>query len=284
MFVYCSLFMQQKLRIREGVQKDKGSAMNATEITRVVQQGLEETGTRGECATREMAWRRPAGVKGSNKGALPGISSLYHFSYVFKEDDTFEGMRVWAHEGIGTVKWFGAAECSEMWEDDGLLTKDLTGELQESSSNLDPGHVARVRAEGKGAHLIYSDEHRAENEVSAAAKREVKLAGNMSKEEQVRLAREEGLAEAKVHVTLMRALCADVLQEVRLHQARCAVPGVTRTASCAQGQNTTPVCFRNGQGCRALSCKHGDRRGCRITWNSQQGVGVSACVGVFETG
>jgi len=219
--LHCSLFMQQKLRIREGVKKEKGSAMNATEITRVVQQGLEETGARGECATREMAWRRPAGVKGSKKGALPGISSLYHFSYVFQEDDTFEGMRVWGHEGIGPGKWFSAEECGGMWEDDGLLTKDLTGELQEATSTLEPGHVARVRAEGQGARLIYSDDHRAENEASAAAQREVKLASKTSKAEQALLAREEALSESKVHVCehCARMYCKKI--DFNKHVAQC---------------------------------------------------------------
>ena len=196
----CSLFMQQKQRIREGVKKEKGSAMNAMEITRVVQQGQEETGSRGDCATREMVWSRSDGIKGSKKGALPGISSLYHFTYTFQEDDTFVGMRVWAHEGIGPGKWYDAAACADMWEDDGVLTKDLTGELREANSTLEPGHAARLRAEGNGVRLICSDSHRADNEAAAAGKRQERLAGKQLKVDEANVKRDEALSEAKVHV------------------------------------------------------------------------------------
>ena len=48
--------------------------------------------------------------------------------------------------------------------------------------------------------MICSDDHRAENEALAAARRNVKLASQKSKEEQALLAREEAVAEAKVHV------------------------------------------------------------------------------------
>ena len=159
--------MQQKQRIREGVKKDKASAMNAGEITRLVVQGQEETGTRGECVTTEMQFNRPAGVSGSKKGALPGISSLYHFVYEYDEGGVFKGLRVWAHEGIGGGKYFSVEACQEMWEEDGLLTKEMTGELRDAASTLPANHPARLRASGDGARLIRGDEHKASDEAES---------------------------------------------------------------------------------------------------------------------
>ena len=97
-----SLIMQQKQRIREGVKQTGGSARNATECVATVQKGEEQVGSRGSCATREMIFNRPlGGVIGAKKGALPGISTMYHYQYEFTEADVFVGMRVFYHEGIG---------------------------------------------------------------------------------------------------------------------------------------------------------------------------------------
>ena len=74
-----SLIMQQKQCIREGVKQTGGSARNATECVATVQKGEEQVGSKGSCATREMIYNRPSsGVNGAKKGALPGISTIYH--------------------------------------------------------------------------------------------------------------------------------------------------------------------------------------------------------------
>jgi hypothetical protein len=57
-----SLIMQQKQCIREGVKQTGGSARNATECVATVQQGEEQVGSRGSCATREMIYNRPSEV------------------------------------------------------------------------------------------------------------------------------------------------------------------------------------------------------------------------------
>jgi len=194
-----SLFMQQKQRIREGLKKEKASAFNAAQITSMVVQGQEETGTRGECVTSELQFSRPSGAFGSKKGALIGISSLYHFSYVFSEEGMFEGLRVWAHEGIGGGKFFTADACSEMWEDEGL-TKEMVGELRHAESTLPPGHAARIRASGHGARMIRGDEHKADDEAAAEYKRQRQRDAKILKEEEARLKREQALTDARVHV------------------------------------------------------------------------------------
>ncbi len=80
-----------------------------------VQKGEEQVGSRGSCATREMIFNRPlGGVIGAKKGALPGISTMYHYQYEFTEADVFVGMRVFYHEGIGCGKFYTANECDSM--------------------------------------------------------------------------------------------------------------------------------------------------------------------------
>ncbi len=60
-----------------------------------VQKGEEQVGSRGSCATREMIFNRSlGGVIGAKKGALPGISTMYHYQCEFTETDVFVGMRV----------------------------------------------------------------------------------------------------------------------------------------------------------------------------------------------
>jgi hypothetical protein len=117
-----SLIMQQKQRIREGVKQTGGSARNATECVATVQQGEEQVGSTGSCATREMVYNRPsAGVNGAKKGALPGISTIYHYQYQFGEADDFVGMRVFFHEGIGCGKVYSVQDCDSMLlQHDGL--------------------------------------------------------------------------------------------------------------------------------------------------------------------
>ncbi len=82
-------------REREKEEKANPSARNATECVATVQQGEEQVGSRGSCATREMIYNRPSrGVNDAKKGALPGISTIYHYVYEFTEADVFVGMRV----------------------------------------------------------------------------------------------------------------------------------------------------------------------------------------------
>ena len=66
---------------------------NATECVVTVQKGEEQVGSRGSCATREMIYNRSSsGVNDTKKGALPGISTIYHYVYEFTEADVFVGM------------------------------------------------------------------------------------------------------------------------------------------------------------------------------------------------
>ena len=156
-----SLIMQQKQRIREGVKQTGGSARNATECVSTVQKGEEQVGSRGSCATREMIYNRPSGgVNGAKKGALPGISSIYHYQYFFTEAGVFEGMRVFFHEGIGCGKFYTGKDCESMLLQHEGLNEATVGELRMATSTLQEGDVARERAAGQGARLLRGEEHK----------------------------------------------------------------------------------------------------------------------------
>ena len=156
-----SLIMQQKQRIREGVKQTGGSARNATECVATVQKGEEQVGSRGSCATREMIYNRPSGgVIGAKKGALPGISTMYHYQYEFAEADVFVGIRVFFHEGIGCGKFYTANDCDSMLLKHEGLNEATVGELRMATSTLQEGDVARERAAGQGARLLRGEEHK----------------------------------------------------------------------------------------------------------------------------
>ena len=153
--------MQQKQRIREGVKQTGGSARNATECVATVQKGEEQVGSKGSCATREMIYNRPSsGVNGAKKGALPGISTIYHYGYEFTEADVFVGMRVFFHEGIGCGKLYTTKDCDSMLLQDEGLDETTVGELRMATSTLQAGDVARERAAGQGARLLRGEEHK----------------------------------------------------------------------------------------------------------------------------
>ncbi len=103
-----SLIMQKKQHIREGVKQTKGSARNATECVATVQQGEEQVGSRGSCATREMVYNRSStGVNGAKKGALTGILTIYHYQYEFGEADNF------VEYGFFFTRESGVARCTQ---------------------------------------------------------------------------------------------------------------------------------------------------------------------------
>jgi hypothetical protein len=61
---------------------------NTTECVATVQKEEEQVGSRGSCDTREKIYNRSSGgVNGAKKGALAGISTMYHYEYVFTEAD-----------------------------------------------------------------------------------------------------------------------------------------------------------------------------------------------------
>jgi hypothetical protein len=156
-----SLIMQQKQRIQEGVKQTGGSARNPTECVVTVQEGEEQVGSRGSCATREMIYNRPSGgVIGAKKGALPGISTMYHYQYEFAEADVFVGIRVFFHEGIGCGKFYTANDCDSMLLKHEGLNEATVGELRMATSTLQEGDVARERASGQGARLLRGEEHK----------------------------------------------------------------------------------------------------------------------------
>ncbi len=110
-----SLIMKKKQCIREGVKQTGGSARNPTECVATVQKGEEQVGSKGSCTTREMIYNRTSsGVNGAKKGALPGISTIYHYGYEFTEADVFVGIRVFFHQGIGCGKLYTTKDCDSM--------------------------------------------------------------------------------------------------------------------------------------------------------------------------
>jgi len=182
------------------VNKEGGSARTVEEITAVVQAGEEEVGGRGQCATRAMSFTRPsASAPCSKKGALPGISSFYHFGYEFDTQGVFTGLRVWMHEGIGPGKLYPAEQCNGMWEEDGLC-KDTSFELKQAGSTLPQSHPARIRAEGSGARVIRGEVHRVADDEAAKSKQQRKLDGIAARESSAALQRSAACAAAKVRI------------------------------------------------------------------------------------
>ncbi len=103
-----------------------------------LQKGEEQVGSRGSCAKREMIFNSPlGGVIGAKKGALPGISTMYHYQYEFTEADVFVGMRVFYHEGIGCGKFYTDKECDSMLLEHEGLNEDTVGELRKATSTLE---------------------------------------------------------------------------------------------------------------------------------------------------
>jgi hypothetical protein len=108
-----------------------------------------------------MIYNRPlGGVNGAKKGALPGISTIYHYQYEFGEADDFVGMRVFFHEGIGCGKVYTAKDCESMSLHQEGLNEVTVGELRMATSTLPEGDVARERAAGQGARLVRGEEHK----------------------------------------------------------------------------------------------------------------------------
>ena len=199
-----SLIMQQKQRLREGVLKPGGSTRNAWECVTTVQEGEEEVGATGSCATREMVSNRPSsGVNGAKKGALPGISTLYHLEYEY-QDRVFVGLRVFCHEGIGPGKFFTAEQCKEMWLEDGGLSEDLFGEMRQATSKLDEGHAARERAAGSGSRLLRGEEHK---QLDLAATRDKKAKTDAGKAEKERRGKDEMAAAVAASGVRCCTLC-----------------------------------------------------------------------------
>ena len=97
-------------------------------------------------------------MKGAKKGALAGISTMYHYEYEFAEADVFVGMRVFFHEGIGCGKFYTANDCDSMLLQHEGLTETTVGELRMVTSTLQEGDVTRERATGQGARLLRGEE------------------------------------------------------------------------------------------------------------------------------
>jgi hypothetical protein len=108
-----------------------------------------------------MIYNRPStGVNGAKKGALPGISTIYHCQYEFGEANVFVGMRVFFHEGIGCGKVYTVKDCESMLLQNVGLNEATVGELRMATSTLQEGDVARQRTAGQGARLLRGEEHK----------------------------------------------------------------------------------------------------------------------------
>ena len=108
-----------------------------------------------------MIYNRPSrGVNDTKKGALPDISTIYHYVYEFTEADVFVGIRVFFHEGIGCVKFYPDKDCDTMLLQDEGLNVATAGELRMTMSTLQEGDVTRERATGQGARLLRGQDHK----------------------------------------------------------------------------------------------------------------------------
>ncbi len=122
---------------------------------------MGSVGSRGSCATCEMIYNRPSsGVNGSKKGALPGISTIYHYEHVFTETDVFVGIRVFFHEGIGCDRLYSTKDCDSMLLQDEGLDEVTVGELRMATYTLQVGDVTLERTAGQGARLLRGEEHK----------------------------------------------------------------------------------------------------------------------------
>lgn len=60
------------------------------------------------------------------EGSLEGISNYFHYTYEWV-GDTFKGLRMFYHYGIGTGEFLSAERVDAMWKEEGL--KEFEGEL-----------------------------------------------------------------------------------------------------------------------------------------------------------
>ena len=97
---------------------------------------------------------------GAKKGALPGISTIYHYVYEFTDAGAFVGIRVFFHEGIGCGKFYPVKVCDDMLLQHEGLNEDTVGELRKATSTLQEGDVDRERAAGQRARLLRGEDHK----------------------------------------------------------------------------------------------------------------------------
>ncbi len=255
-----SLIIQQKQRIREGVKQTGGSVRNGTECVVTVQKGEEQVGSRGSCATREMIYNRPSGgVNGAKKGALPDISSIYHYQYFFTEAGVFEGIQVFFHEGIRCDKFYTVKDCESMLLQNEGLNEATVGELRMTTSTLQEGDVARERASGQGARLLRGEE-RKDCDSAVRLQKEVKKNDlKVQKEEAAKDTAVRTVAESGVMVCRHCSKFFVCLQSFRAHEEGCVeqltsrtskrkTGGLRRVADLAQDQVHLSASLSIGQG------------------------------------
>ena len=216
------LIQKQKQLLAEAVKKKGGSVKSATEAVQSVLAGQEESGGNGSCVTAEFAFERSLQVvTGGIKGALSGISSLYHFMYEYDDNNIFVGLRVFTHEGIGDGKIYSASECTAMWEEEGGLTEEMCGETTSAESQLPQGDIARDRAAGCGARLLKGSAHKVADADAHAVKKASTLSAQLTwKQDQEALLKQQ---QEACDVMFCRE-CGKAFQRrkcFQLHQNQC---------------------------------------------------------------
>ena len=142
--------------------------------------------------------RTSSGVNDTKKGALPGISTIYHYQYEFTVADVFVGMSVFFHEGIGCVKLYTDKDCDSMLLQDEGLNEATVGELRMTTSTLQEGDVARERASGQGARSLRGEEHK-DFDAGVSLQKEVKKNDvKTQKEQTAKYTATRALAESRV--------------------------------------------------------------------------------------
>ena len=140
-----SLIQKHKHMLRQQTRKPGGSACTAAELVDNIAAGSRESETGGSCDTAELSFQRPL-VQAEEK-TIVGISSLYLFKYEYSDAGEFEGMRVWAHRGIGEGRFYPRAVCDDMFSAGGL-TEDMLPVLKSATA---PAAAPESAASGGGS-------------------------------------------------------------------------------------------------------------------------------------
>jgi hypothetical protein len=159
---------KQKLHINEGLKKPGASGRTARELAGLVSEGQARAGVQLSCDSGEMQFDRPSEVGGAVTGALSGILSLYYFEYEYDANRIFLGLRVFAHKGLGTGRFYNAHACKQMWKKEGL-DDDMVGVLMRATAAGEDDDKIN-----NGGRLIRGADHKKQDSDSMKAMRESK--------------------------------------------------------------------------------------------------------------
>lgn len=131
--------------------------------------------------------------------------------YEYDGEGTFTGLRVFAHEGLGVGRFYGASECAEMWKKEGL-DEEMQMELRRASD------VASTY-KNVGT-LLRGDVHKHEDEEKSAGKKRKREEDSADKQTRAQETLERAMAATGLKFCLH---CAKPFSRADAHAAHTAV-------------------------------------------------------------